>query len=501
MVTSVLDWLDARACDHADKNAYICGDAAITFKEIADITKSVGTYLAGKVSRDKPVVCMSSRHPYTPAYFLSIVRAGCAYAPIDSTMPVARLQQMLEVADADYMLVDKASFEKASTLGFKGEIIVAENVVDTPADEALLAAARANLTELSPLYIIFTSGSTGKPKGVITSHHSLMCYIDAVSEVLDVTEDDVFGGQAPLDYIAAVRDIYFPLKAGASTVIIPKSEFAIPTELFNTLNRNKVTALCWSVAGVELPAKLNAFSECKPEYLKKVCFSGSVMSPKLLRVWQDALPDVMFVNQYGPTESTASCTYYVVRDKVEEDSVLPIGRPYKHYSVMLLKEDNTPAAPGETGEICVTGPCLALGYYRNAEKTAESFMQNPLNDRYRELIYKTGDLGSFNPDGELMFHGRKDRQIKHMGHRIELEEIEGAAKRVDGVRTCCSLYQKEKELLYLFYTGDAAAKEITLFFRAQMPAFMVPRKIIRLDEMPALPNGKTDMNALKAYFK
>ena len=501
MMTSVLDWLDARASDHPDKNAYVCGDTALTFGQLCGITKSAGTYLAKKIAAGQPVICMSGRHPYTPAYFLSVVRAGCTYAPIDSTMPVARLQQMIEVANADYMLVDRGSYEKASSLGFEGEIIIAEDIVDTPVDEAVLSAARRNITELSPLYIIFTSGSTGRPKGVITSHHSLMCYIDAVSEVLNVDDTDVFGGQAPLDYIAAVRDIYFPLKAGATTVIIPKNEFAIPTELFATLNRNKVTALCWSVAGVELPAKLNAFSEAKPEYLKKVCFSGSVMSTKLLRVWQDALPDVMFVNQYGPTEATASCTYHVVQGKVEEDTVLPIGRPYKHYGIMLLKEDNTPAAAGETGEICVTGPCLALGYYRNAEKTAESFMQNPLNDSYRELIYKTGDLGRFNEDGELMFHGRKDRQIKHMGHRIELEEIEGAAKRIDGVRTCCSLYQKEKELLYLFYTGDAMPKDITLFFRAQMPAFMVPRKVIQLDELPTLPNGKTDMNALKAYFK
>ncbi len=501
MFTSVLDWLDARALSHPDKNAYVCGDTAVTFKQVADTTKAIGTYLAQHIAPCQPVICMSGRHPYTPSYFLSVVRAGCTYAPIDSTMPTARLQQMIEVANADYMLVDRGSYEKASSLGFEGEIIVAEDVADTAPDEELLKEARKGITELSPLYIIFTSGSTGKPKGVITSHHSLMCYIDAVSEVLKVDDSDVFGGQAPLDYIAAVRDIYFPLKAGATTVIIPKSEFAIPTELFNTLNRNKVTALCWSVAGVELPAKLNAFSECKPEYLKKVCFSGSVMSPKLLRVWQDALPEVMFVNQYGPTEATASCTYYVVKDKVEEDTVLPIGQPYKHYRIQLLKEDNTLALPGEVGEICVSGPCLALGYYRNPEKTAESFMQNPLNDCYRELIYKTGDLGSFNEQGELMFHGRKDRQIKHMGHRIELEEIEGAAKRVDGVRTCCSLYQKEKELLYLFYTGDATPKEITLFFRAQMPAFMVPRKIMQLDELPALPNGKTDMNALKAYFK
>ncbi|MBQ1815857.1 MAG: AMP-binding protein, partial [Ruminococcus sp.] len=271
--------------------------------------------------------------------------------------------------------------------------------------------------------------------------------------------------------------------------------------LFETLNRERITTLCWSVAGVELPAKLGAFDEGRPQYLRKLIFSGSVMPCKYLKIWQEHLPDVLYVNQYGPTEATASCTYYVVEEKVDDDTVLPIGKPYDNYRVFLLNEDNTPTKQGEQGEICVTGPILALGYYGNHEQTDKVFMQNPLNDKYRELIYKTGDLGSFDENGVLHFHGRKDRQIKHLGHRIELGEIEETAKKIAGVTDCCALYYKEKATLYLFYTGDAGAKDITIYFRQNMPAFMVPRKLVALEKLPALPNGKTDMQTLKGYFK
>jgi len=291
------------------------------------------------------------------------------------------------------------------------------------------------------------------------------------------------------------------VKLGASTVILPKNEFAMPTKLFETLNEYHVTTLCWSVAGVELPAKLGAFDVIKPEYVKKVCFSGSVMPCKYLKIWQQNLPDVRYVNQYGPTEATASCTYYIVKEQVEDETVLPIGVPYENYQILLLNEDHTQTAPGQVGEICVAGPILALGYYGNPEKTAESFLQNPLNPNYRELIYKTGDLGRFREDGILEFHGRKDRQIKHMGHRIELGEIEATACQIPGIIECCALYQKEKELLYLFYSGEVTAKEIAVHFRKVLPAFMVPRKTVNLDAVPHLSNGKVDMQTLKTYFK
>jgi non-ribosomal peptide synthetase component F len=143
---------------------------------------------------------------------------------------------------------------------------------------------------------------------------------------------------------------------------------------------------------VELPAKLGAFELGKPQYLKKLCFSGSVIHCKYLKIWQENLPDVMYVNQYGPTEATASCTYYIVDHPVSEDTVLPIGVPYENYHILLLNEDDTATPPGEIGEICVSGPILALGYYGNRAYTEKAFFQNPLNPYYRELIYKTGDL-------------------------------------------------------------------------------------------------------------
>ena len=169
--------------------------------------------------------------------------------------------------------------------------------------------------------------------------------------------------------------------------------------------------------------------------------------------------------------------------------------------VLLLDEENGEVPAGQIGEICVKGPILALGYYGDMTRTSEAFIQNPLNPNYRELIYKTGDLGCFRADGNLEFHGRKDRQIKHMGHRIELGEIESTACEIAGVGECCALYHKEKELLYLFYTGDVQSKEIVLHFRSVLPAFMVPRKLIKLEELPRLPNGKPDMQTMKSYFK
>lgn len=500
MHVSVLDWLARTVERYPDKTAFTDENGCLTFRQFDRLRKSIGTYLAGRIRPNQPVVVMTGRGVLTPACFLGVVSAGCFYAPVDAGVPLPRLKQILNVIRAEYLLTDRQNLELARQLDFPGTVLVAEDLLDTEPEEALLAQATGNLTQDAPLYVIFTSGSTGVPKGVITSHHSLMCYIDAVCRVLRVDNTDVFGNQSPLDYIAAIRDIYIPLKTGASTVILPKNTFSMPQKLFETLNQYQVTALCWSAAGVELPAKLGAFDLEKPRYLKKLCFSGSVIHCKYLKIWMEQLPHVLYVNQYGPTEATASCTYYVVEDMVEEDTVLPIGRPFDNYRILLLNEDLTETAQGSVGEICVSGPGLALGYYGDPERTRQAFIQNPLNPNYRELIYRTGDLGRWNGD-QLEFHGRKDRQIKHMGHRIELGEIEQTAMQVPGITECCAMYHSPKEQLYLFYTGSASGKEIVLHFRKVLPAFMAPRKLIQLERLPKLPNGKTDMQALKACFE
>lgn len=500
MYTSVLNWLDKTVAEFNCKTMFYDTKTQINFTEFNNATKSIGTFIASKAAPQNPIIVMGSCTILTPACFLGVVRAGCFYVPMDASMPVNRLNQIIDVIKSDIMIVDRTTLETAGKLNFHGQIFILEDIIDTPHDEVLLQKASGCLNGNSPLYVIFTSGSTGVPKGVITSHHSLMCYIDSVSKVLDINSDDILANQSPLDYIATIRDLYFPIKTGASTVIIPMKEFSMPLRTFEILNEYKVTTLCWSTPGIELPAQLGAFDCCKPNFVKKICFSGAVMHCKYLKIWQENLPDALYVNQYGPTEATASATYYVVNEKVDDDTVLPIGVPYDNYRVFLLNEDNTATADGQIGEICITGPILALGYYGNPEKTAETFIQNPLNKNYRELIYKTGDLGRFREDGILEFHGRKDRQIKHMGHRIELGEIEETAKKLSGISECCALYYDKKSILYLFYAGNATTKDIKTHFKENLPPFMTPRKVVQMENLPLLPNGKIDMQTLKTYF-
>ena len=274
---------------------------------------------------------------------------------MDGTMPVHRLNSILNTLDTDLMIVQRAFYDKARTLEFSGEILIAEDLLEglRRTRRCWLTAARAR--ELDPLYIIFTSGSTGTPKGVITAQHSLMCYIEDYAGVMGIVREDVLGNQSPLDYIAAVRDIYLPLRFGATTAIIPKELFMSPERLFEYMNDKGVTAVGWSVSALTVPAALGAFECSVPQHLRKVCFSGSVMPCSCLRQWQLALPQARFVNQYGPTEATASCTYYVVPGLVEDTDVLPIGKPYPHYEVFLLSEQNEAVPDGEIGEICVKG--------------------------------------------------------------------------------------------------------------------------------------------------
>ena len=496
----ILERLKAAAAAYPDKVLYNDTSDTVTFLQADVLSDRIGSFILAKGVKNRPVVVMTGRNVLTPVCYLGVVKAACYYAPLDHTVPPVRISQVLSVIGADTMIADADTAQLAAKLGFKGSVYMLEDMIKAEPDPGLLEGAWEGLTEDHPLYVIFTSGSSGKPKGVMTSHRALDCYISAVNKVLRLEESDILGNQSPLDYIAAIRDIYLPLWSGCSTVILPKSSFAIPTELFKLLNTYGVTVLCWSVSGVELCAKLNAFASGKPQHLKTVIFSGSVINSRYLRAWQDALPEVRFINQYGPTETTASCTYYEVPAPVEADTVLPIGKPYENYKIYLIRDDGTEAPAGELGEICVGGPGLALCYYGAKELTDKSFVQNPLNSRFKEILYKTGDLGCIGADGLLYFHGRKDRQIKHMGHRIELDEIESAAKAVEGVDSAYAMYDVNKELLWLFYTGSAATRDIVLYFRANMPAYMVPRRLVPLQSLPILPNGKTDAQALKQYF-
>ena len=501
MTENILNWLDATAEAFPEKTAFDDTENTLSFSALRHEARCVASGLLPYTRPRQIVAVLAGRSALTPALYLSAVYAGCCYAPLDPDSPADRLRTVLEKTCPTALLADQENWETAHALGYPGPILSAEALRQTAIEEARLAEIRDGSSADDPLYIIFTSGSSGIPKGVITSQQSLIHYIDAYSDVVGIDQNDILGCQSPLSYIAAIRDIYLPVKFGATTVIIPKKYFSMPKKLFALLNEKRVSAIGWSVSAYTIPVNLGVFKSMAPEYLRKLSFSGSVMPCSCLRVWQEALPNARFVHQYGPTEATASCSYYVVPGPVSDQDSLPIGKPYKNYRMFLLNEDNSATEPGKLGEICVGGPCVTLGYYRDPVRTAASFVQNPLNPDYRDIIYKTGDLGRVRDDGLFEFHGRKDRQIKHFGHRVELDELEECAKGIEGIHECAALYYAEKEQITLFYSGDVSDKTIATYMRAKLPGFMVPRKFIHLDDLPHLSNGKTDMQTLiKTYF-
>ena len=225
------------------------------------------------------------------------------------------------------------------------------------------------------------------------------------------------------------------------------------------------------------------------------------MPIKHLNKLKKYLPQVTYVNLYGPTEITCNCTYYIVDREFEANENLPIGIPFPNERILLLDENDKEVAPGGVGELCVSGTAVALGYFGDSERTKAAFVQNPLNKTHNEIIYRTGDLVRLTEEGELVYVSRKDFQIKHMGHRIELGEIETALSAVPGVERALCMYLHDKGKILAFTMGEADKAAITDKLHEALPAYMIPNIFMAVDEMPMTKNGKIDRNALLEMYK
>jgi amino acid adenylation domain-containing protein len=373
-----------------------------------------------------------------------------------------------------------------------GETVLYQDASSAPVDDDALQAIYDKSIDTDPIYIVFTSGSTGIPKGVVACHRSVMDYVAQLSEVLGFNEDTVFGNQTPLYFDACLKEIYPTLKFGATTYLIPKSHFSFPIELVKFLNEYKINTVCWVVSALTMVSAFNTFKTIKPEYLHTVAFGSEVFPIKQFRRWREALPNATFTNLYGPTETTGMCCYYRVEREFEDNEVIPIGRPFDNREILLLTSEGKLAEAGEEGEICIRGTAITLGYYNDPERTADVFVQNPFNSLYPERIYKTGDIGRYNERGELVFVSRKDYQIKHMGHRIELGEIEVNVDGLPGIRIAACVYDTNKKKIVLYFVGDVTEGELAATLKTKLPRYMIPNKIIKLENMPFTANGKID---------
>ena len=389
--------------------------------------------------------------------------------------------------------------------GLNSIVLKIENLISdiekTEIDYKLLNMAKDDFYDLMPLYVNFTSGSTGVPKGVVVGHKSVIDFIEEFTEVFSITENDIMANQAPFDFDVSVKDIYSGIYKGAEVCLIPREYFSNPTVLMDYLVETKATILIWAVSAMCFVSIMNGFDYKVPDTIRKVMFSGELMPVKQLNKWKKYLANTQYVNLYGPTEITCNCTYHILDREYDKNEVIPIGVPFKNEKVFLLdEEDKLVTESNLEGEICVSGTCLAIGYFKDKEKTDRVFVQNPVNNRYYERIYRTGDLAKYNEYGEIGFLSRKDFQIKHMGQRIELGDIEVSAMSIEGVQRACSIYDHKHKKIYLFYVGEIEKEDLSENMHDKLPIFMIPSKTIKLDEFPLNKNGKIDRKKLEEYI-
>ncbi len=497
MVRIITDYLEGIYEKYAQKTAFYDSEKSVSFLELRTEARSVATALIRESIFRRPVAVYLEKSVECISAYLGAAYSGNFYSPLDVEMPAARIQKIMAALKPAVILTDKAHEEEAAWFAGEAAVLTLEEAFQLEPDERALSEAANRILDTDVLYVLFTSGSTGTPKGVVISHSALIDFIEWGSERFGIDDSYILGNQTPFYFSMSVFDIYQTIRNGASMHMIPKRNFSFPGLLMQYLKENRVNTLFWVPSALTMVAAFKCLASPHLDDLKNVFFGGEVMPVKQLNAWIEEYPDARYVNFYGPTEVTDTCTVYEVGRKFENTDKLPMGEACRNMEVFLLDEKDEPVPDGEIGEVCVRGRGLAYGYYNDPEKTREVFVQNPLNHAYPETIYRTGDLARRNEFGELVYISRKDFQIKHMGYRIELGEIEAAVSSVEGVEQSACLYDAEKSRIIMFYTGTVSGPALAERLKELLPVYMMPNKSISLKKMPMNMNGKIDRTALK----
>lgn len=499
MYKSVIEYLLNSVKKYPDKVAFEDVNAKLTFTQVLERAKKIGKAISFETKGElkQPIVVYMEKSVDMLCVFLGIAYSGNFYTPIDIKMPKTRAKMILKTLEPKIIISDR----KVSELFIGIKAINYSDAIEMELCDEVETGYK-KILDIDPLYVLFTSGSTGKPKGVTISNRGVIDYTEWVVEKFSFDENTVFGNQAPFYFDNSILDIYSTLKNGSRLVIIPEKLFTFPQKLCDFINEYCINTIFWVPSALISVANSGVLDKNNMDKLDKVLFCGEVMPNKQLNIWRKHYPNVLYANLYGPTEITDVCSYYIVNREFLDDEPLPIGYACENTDIIVLNDRDELVDGDEAGELCVRGCSVSMGYYKNDEQSSLVFIQNPLNKAYRDIIYRTGDIVKYNHNGELIYLSRKDYQIKHQGHRIELGEIEVVATAQEGVDSSCVLYDSKNKQIVLFYSSGSGINEKELYkgLKAHIPNYMMPGKIVFLEQFPINLNGKIDRVILSKRY-
>ena len=476
-----------------DRTALVFEDRELTYKELDELSNRMANHLKEKgIQPGENVGLLSYRNIEMITGMLGILKSGCAYVPFNTDYPAERINFITEdsgiknIVYTDNELLKQKGLEKYRCI----------KVQDSVSSSSEPTGTKAGIDSCA--YVMYTSGTTGHPKGISVSHRNVIKLVYDPGEI-SIEQDDRVMQWSNYSFDGSTYDIYCSLLKGAGLYLIKDSSASDADEMSHVMIDKKIT-VCFMTT-----ALFNTFVDIQPDALKglrKILFGGEKVSLSHVRKALSVLGENKIVHVYGPTETTVYATSYPVNN-INEDGIIPIGRPLTNTKLYILSSSGKPVPEGITGELYIGGDGVSMGYVNNPELTEEKFIANPFDKTSDKKLYKTGDLCRWLPDGNIEYLSRTDDQVKIRGFRIELSEIENVLLQNESLSQAVVMARDSddgtKQLTgYVVTAGKFEKEEIINYLRSKLPDYMIPALWVEMESMPLTPNGKIDKKALPA---
>ncbi|MCU0473980.1 MAG: amino acid adenylation domain-containing protein [Bacteroidales bacterium] len=496
------------AAEEPDNSAILFSEnEKVNFQELNCLSNQIARYLLDlKVNKNDVVGIFNNKTKESYALMLACLKTGAIYVNLDDTSPFERLKKIIDRCNPVLLAYDQEALLNTIT-DFKIPLldIFSKSFftkLETYSNEDL------DLTSLissdNPAYIMFTSGSTGFPKGAVMTHQNLLNFVNWTKQTYHIEKDDILTNVNPMFFDNSVFDFYASLFNGAAMAPVAPETVKQAAKLVSYVDKIKATIWFSVPSLLVFLITMKALTSDVFKNVKVITFGGEGFPKSKLKILFDLFADrIRIVNVYGPTECTCICSAYDVNAEDFKDMInlAPLGHMAPNFDYLILDESNNEA---KYGELALAGPQVGPGYYNDTERTEKSFIQHPFIKNYRKIIYKTGDIVREDDNGIIHILGRSDNQIKHMGYRIELEEIEAGFNLLEYINQTGVVYEKFEDGLgqikaFVTLKSPVSVESIREDIKKILPPYMIPRIIKILDTMPLNQSGKIDRIVLKSF--